>query len=134
MVDCSGHPVVDAHCHPFLPEKEDKPFEAYLNLSELPLSHEELTSTMLYRQVMKELGRFLGAEGEKRILSERAKRMKADPPAYIKALFDDAGIKTLIADSGYPFKEFTGYKIDFGAFSEMIGRNAREVFRIETTL
>ena len=134
MIDFSENPVIDAHCHPFLPEKESRPFEAYLTLSDLPQKHEDLTSTMLYRQVMRELGRLLRLKGETRIIEERQRRIKSDPSSYINTLFDDAGIEALLVDSGYPFKEFTGYEIDLGDFSEMIGREAHEIFRLEVAV
>ena len=134
MTDFSENPVIDAHCHPFLPEKESRPFEAYLTLSDLPQRHEDLTSTMLYRQVMRELGRLLRLKGETRIIEERQRRIKSDPSSYINTLFDDAGIEALLVDSGYPFKEFTGYEIDLGDFSEMIGREAHEIFRLEVAV
>ncbi len=117
--------IVDAHCHPFLPEKESKPFESYLTLSDIPQRREDLTSTMLYKLVMRELGRFLEVKGEAKILEERHRRIRGDPSTYINGLFDDAGIETLLVDSGYPFKEYTGYEIDLGFFKELVGRQAR---------
>ena len=134
MTDFSGNPIIDAHCHPFLPEKESKPFEAYLTLSDIPQRREDLTSTMLYRQVVRELGRLLGVECEARIIEERQRRIRSDPSFYINTLFDDAGIETLLVDSGYPFKELTGYEINLGEFSEMIGREAHEIFRLEVAV
>ena len=129
-----GCPVIDAHCHPFLPEKETRPFEAYLTLSDLPQRREDLTSTMLYRMVMRELGRVLRVHGEKSIIAERQRRIKSDPSNYIRMLFDEADIETLLVDSGYPFKEFVGYEIDLDNFSEMVGRDVREIFRLEVAV
>jgi len=134
MTKFSGLPVVDAHCHPFLPEKESKPFEAYLTLSDLPQRYEDLTSTMLYHLVMRELGRILNLKGEAKIIEERQRRIKADPSTYINTLFDDAEIEALLVDSGYPFKELTGYEIDLGDFSDMIGREVYEIFRLEVAV
>jgi hypothetical protein len=130
----SSVPVVDAHCHPFLPEKETRAFEAYLTLSDIPQRREDLTSTMLYRMVMRELSRVLRVCGEKKIIVERQKRIKSDPSGYIRMLFDEAGLETLLVDSGYPFKEFVGYEIDLDDFSEMVGREVREIFRLEVAI
>jgi hypothetical protein len=133
-LDLSEIGVVDAHCHGFLPEKEEKPFEAYLTLSDMPQSREDLTSTILYRLVMRELSRVLGIKGEDEIIKERKRRIKSDPEGYIRMLFDDARIDTLLVDTGYPFREYIGYGIDIQEFSEMVGREAREIFRLEVAV
>ncbi len=131
FTDCS---VVDAHCHPFLPEKETKSFEAYLTLSDIPQRREDLTSTMLYRSVMRELSRILRVRGEENIIAERQRWIRSDPSEYIQMLFDEAGLEILLVDSGYPFKEFVGYEINLEDFSEMIGREVREIFRLEVAV
>ena len=131
FADC---PVVDAHCHPFLPEKETKTFEAYLTLSDIPQRHEDLTSTMLYRMMMRELSRVLRTRGDGNVIAERQSRIKSDPSGYIRMLFDEAGLETMLVDSGYPFKEFVGYEIDLEDFSEMIGREVREILRLEVAV
>jgi uncharacterized protein len=136
MVNLSfvGCPVVDAHCHPFLPDKETRPFEAYLTLSDIPQRMEDLKSTMLYRLVMRELGQVMRLRGDEKIIAERQRRIKGDPSGYIQMLFDEAGLETLLVDSGYPFKEFVGYEIYLEDFSKMIGREVREIFRLEVAV
>ena len=131
FVDC---PVVDSHCHPFLPEKETRPFEAYLTLSDIPQRKEDLISTMLYHLLIGELGQVMRLRVDEKIIAERQRRIKSDPSGYIQMLFDDAGLETLLVDSGYPFKEFVGYEIDLEDFSEMIGREVREIFRLEVAI
>ncbi len=136
MVNLSfvGCPVVDSHCHPFLPEKETRPFEAYLTFSDIPQRKEDLTSTMLYHLVMRELGQVMRLRGDEKIIAERQRRIKTDPSGYIQMLFDEAGLETLLVDSGYPFKEFVGYEIDLEDFSDMIGREVHEIFRLEVAI
>jgi hypothetical protein len=133
MLDTSKCPIVDAHCHPFLPEKESKPFEAYLTLSDISQRKEDLESTMIYRQTIRELARVLRVDRE-RAVEERQKRIKENASDYVQMLFDDAGIEALLVDSGYPFKEYVGYEIDLGDFSEMVGREVHEIFRIEAAV
>ena len=133
MIDISSCPAVDAHCHPFLPEKETKAFEAYLTLSDIPQRRVDLTATMIYRQTMRELARVLRVDGGKAV-EERQRRIKEDASSYIQMLFDDAGIEALLVDTGYPFKEYVGYEIDLGDFSEMVGREVHEIFRIEAAI
>jgi hypothetical protein len=133
-LDFSSSPVVDSHCHAFLPEKEARPFEAYLTLSDLPQRHEDVVSTMLHHMVMRELSRILCVNGEEKTIAERQMRIRSNPADYIELLFDDAGIETLLVDSGYPFKETVGYGIDLNDFAEMVGRDVREIFRLEAAL
>ena len=128
MLDLSKKPVVDSHCHAFLPEKETKPFEQYLTLSEDPIPKIDMVSTLLYRHVVCELSRVLEIDGRpEEILEERHKRYKRDPVGYIRLLFEDANIETLLVDTGYPEKLFSGYSIDLKDFSEIAVQGQRDL-------
>lgn len=135
MLDLSKQPVVESHCHAFLPDKETKPFEQYLTLSEGPVPKIDMVSTLLYRHVVCELSRVLEIDGRhEEILEERHKRYKRDPVGYIRLLFEDANIETLLVDTGYPGKLFSGYSIDLKDFSEIVPCRVREIFRIDTVI
>ena len=128
----SEHPVVDSHCHAFLPEKETESFEQYLTLADHPVPKEDMVNTFLYRQVVRELSRVLNFKGRhEEIVEERRKRYKQDPVGYIKLLFEDANIDTLLVDTGYPAEEFSGYSIDLKDFSKLVPSGVREIFRID---
>jgi len=135
MLDLSKHPVVDSHCHAFLPDKETDSFEQYLTLADHPVPKMDVVNTFLYRQVVRELSRVLNIKGtHEEIVEKRQKRYKQDPVGYIKLLFEDANIETLLVDTGYPAKEFSGYSIDMKDFSKMVPSEVREVFRIDIVI
>jgi len=135
MLDLLGHPVVDSHCHAFLPEKELNSFEQYLTLSEHSIPKEDMVNTFLYRLVIHELSRVLDIKGtHEEIVNERQKRYKQDPVSYIKLLFEDANIEMLLIDTGFPNKEESGYSIDLKEFSKIVPSEVREIFRIDNIL
>ena len=118
---------MDSHCHAFLPERETAPFEQCLTLSEHPIPKRDVTSTFLYRRVIRELSRVLGVKGSSdEVVDERNRRYKSDPEGYIMMLFNDANIDTLLVDTGYPSD------LDLEDFSRIIQVDIREIFRVET--
>lgn len=132
MLDISEYPVVDSHCHAFLPEKETESFEQYLTLADHPVPREDMVNTFLYRQVVRELSRVLDFKGRhEEIVEERHRRYRRDPVGYIKHLFEDANIEALLVDTGYPAEEFSGYSIDLKDFSKLVPSGVREIFRID---
>ena len=132
MLDILEHPVVDSHCHAFLPEKEIEPFEQHLTLADHPIPKMDVVNTFLYRQLVRELSRILNTGGtHQEIVEERQKRYEQDPVGYIELLFDDANIETLLVDTGYPAEVFSGYSIDLKNFSKIVPSEVREIFRID---
>ena len=132
MLDLLKYPVVDSHCHAFLPEKETDSFEQYLTLADHPVPKRDMVNTFLYRQVVRELARVLNVKGtHEEIVKERYKRYKQDPVEYIKLLFEDANIDTLLVDTGYPTEEFSKYSIDLKDFTKLVPSEVREIFRID---
>jgi len=135
MLDLLAHPVVDSHCHAFLPEKETDSFEQYLTLAAHPIPQEDMVNTFIYRQVVRELSRVLDCKGtHEEIVKERQERYEQDPVGYIKLLFEDANIEMLLVDTGYPSKEESGYSIDLKDFSKMVPSEVREIFRIDNVV
>ncbi|MGD0612308.1 MAG: amidohydrolase family protein [Anaerolineales bacterium] len=134
-LDLTNLKIVDDHCHPFDPKREDKGFEQYWTLSMLPIPPMDMKNTLLYRLVLKELGGFLelgpGAT-EDEILHKRNELYKGNPKGYLDRLFRAAHIDTLILDIGYPAEEFTGYSVDIDQFTSLLpGSMARIIVRIE---
>lgn len=131
-MDLTGYRIVDSHCHAFIPEREDKPFEQYFTLADHHIPKRDVESTFLYRRVIKELSRVLGVEDSSdEVVDERNRRYRGDPEGYIRMLFDDAGIDTLLVDTGYPSELSGGYSVDLEGFGRMVHRQVREIFRIE---
>ena len=132
MLDLSEHSVVDSHCHPFLPERETDSFEQYLTIAFHPIPKEDMENTFLYRQTVRELSRVLGVKGTHRqIVEERQRQYRRDPVEYIKLLFEDAKIDTLLVDTGFPFEDYAGYSISLEDFSKVIPCELEEVLRID---
>lgn len=135
MLDLSDYKIIDDHCHPFLPMKESKPFPSYMKLSDLEIPRQDIVNTFLYRQMMKELSRILGVQGsDEEIIKEREKQYKQDPIEYIKLLFSDTRIDTMLVDTGYPSIESAGYSISLEEFREIVPCSVREIIRIERVL
>lgn len=128
----SEHPVVDSHCHAFLPdplreESQRKPFEQYLTLSTRRIPKEDMVNTFLYRQVVRELSRVLNFKGgHEEVVEERQKRYRQDPKEYVKLLFEDANIEMLLVDTGGPSRV-----IDLKDFSRIVPCEVGEILRIE---
>jgi uncharacterized protein len=133
-LDLSPYMIVDNHCHPFDPAREDKGFEQYWTLSMYPIEPLDMKNTLLYRLVLQELGRFLelGGAPEAEILEKRNSLYKGNPKAYLDTLFRAAKIDTLLLDIGYPAEEFTGYSVDIDQFMSLLPISmARLIVRIE---
>ena len=132
MLILKEHPVVDSHCHPFLPEKETDSFEQYLTIAFHPVPKEDMENTFIYRQTVRELSRVLDFKGTHRqIVEKRQKVYKKDPIEFIRLLFEDARIETLIVDTGYPYEDFAGYSVLLEDFSRIMPCSVKEVLRID---
>jgi predicted TIM-barrel fold metal-dependent hydrolase len=137
-LDLSGLPLVDSHCHLFLPQLEDKSFDRYWTLSTLPLEPDDIHSSVLFQMMLARLARFLGLSETvpfEEVAAERARRYHGDPTSYIGALFADAGIGTVLIDIGYPSEEDEGIEIDTGDFRALLaGQDMRIIVRIEPVM
>jgi hypothetical protein len=61
VIDVSQYPVLDHHCHAFLPEKEEAKgelFAQFFSWSPVPLEQSE--NLILFRKILIELKRILG--------------------------------------------------------------------------
>jgi len=124
--------VVDSHCHAFLPQKETQSFETYVTLTGLPMEKEHLVNSLLYRIIVSELKKTLKIDGfSSQVVDERNRRYRQNPEQYIQTLFRDAGIDTLLVDTGYPSEFFSGYSVPLEVFSDMVQCKVNEIYRIE---
>lgn len=135
MVDLSQYPVVDNHCHPFLPWKEDKEFHQFFNLSTINIPKLHGENIILYRKVMKELSKVLTCPFDfHEILKKRKEEYSSKPSDYIAKLFNAAKIDTLLLDTGYPSEEYTGYSVPLEDFQKLVKCNLRCIYRLELLL
>jgi predicted TIM-barrel fold metal-dependent hydrolase len=135
MLDLSDEPVVDAHCHAFLPLKETEAFERYLSLSMVEVPKADMVNTVLYRRVIRELSRVLGIAGKgDDIVAARNEAYRRDPEGYIRRLFEDVNLDTLLIDTGYPSEYFTGYSVRVEDFKKLVRNRIHPIFRIDNTV
>ncbi|MBS7653419.1 hypothetical protein KEJ13_09875, partial [Candidatus Bathyarchaeota archaeon] len=135
MIDLSQYPVVDDHCHPFLPWREDKEFPQLFNLSTLNIPRVHCENTLLYRKVIRELSRVLDCPLDLDVVVKRRREeYSSNPSGYIERLFNDAKISTLILDMGYPSVEYSGYSIPLEEFRKLVRCSLRCIYRIEPLL
>jgi predicted TIM-barrel fold metal-dependent hydrolase len=115
MINLSEYPVLDHHCHAFLPEKEDEKgisFAQFFHWTKAP--EEENENLILYRKIITELARVLSCRSKKPadVILERSKAYtygnREKQIEYITKLFDDAKISWLFFDTGYPSAEYPG--------------------------
>jgi predicted TIM-barrel fold metal-dependent hydrolase len=129
VFDFTSLPVVDHHCHPyqFAPSPgRYRPLDTFLGEpgdSAAALVHRE---GMIYQQwAPRLLAEFLGCEPDG--VAEAATRARqTDEIGYVNRLFEDARIKALIVDTGYPQPP-----IELSAFRAKTPAPVVPIFRIE---
>lgn len=125
MIDLSSQPVVDAHCHSYLESPKvlsANDFARYASILAVPpeflegkftpsreqqaLSHARLAK--MYREepffnnMIKLLSHFFQCEPQLEAVAAARSARAADFDDYVKELFDDARIRGLVLDGGYP--------------------------------
>jgi hypothetical protein len=129
-LDIANLPVIDNHCHLFDVAYQERNLARTLSLSlnEMPL--DQLTNTLVYRKMLKELGDFLGVHGrDEDILARRERLMQTDYQQYVDSLFKDARIHTLLVDLGYKPVE-----VGLAEFEALAPARVKYLYRIETVL
>ncbi len=136
-MDLSEIPVIDSHCHPFDPAREDDDFRVYFNMSLWRPPTEVVVDTVINRKLMRELGKFIGAppDADQNDIAEyRNKVYKADQKAYIQRMFKAAHVETMLVDTGFPHEEFTGYSVDLKTFADLVPCRVFPIFRMAPTI
>ena len=136
-MDLTEIPVIDSHCHPFDPAREDDDFRVYFNMSLWRPPTEVVVDTVINRKLMRELGKFLGAPpdaDQNGIADYRNKVYKADQKAYIQRMFKAAHVETMLVDTGFPHEEFTGYSVDLKTFADLVPCSVFPIFRMAPTI
>jgi uncharacterized protein len=127
---------VDHHCHSLVADWAEvgvPPWPAWRrcfteSTSERVLGR-DVPDLLGYRHFLLTLGKLIGADsaGERQVVAARDRLAGADPRAYLRWLLDDAGIATLLVDTGYG-----AGALGLGELERDAGRPVREVVRIET--
>ena len=101
---------VDHHCHSLVEswaKADTPPWPAWRrcfteSTSERVLGR-DVPDLLGYRHFLRALGGLVGAEssGEREVVAARDRLAGADPGGYLRRLFGDAGVATLLVDTGY---------------------------------
>lgn len=139
MVDLSGAPAVDAHCHPWrsadLLAADPLGFEDRITITGTMLGTagraaelRELTDTTpLALAMRRRLTEYLGCEATREAVAvARRAALEHDPAAYCAALLRDANVAGLVYDEGYPQPT-----IPREQFAAACGTRVHRVARIE---
>ncbi|MFQ6119466.1 MAG: amidohydrolase family protein, partial [Methanosarcinales archaeon] len=126
MIDLSKIPIIDNHCHPLL-EKEENIAERFSSFFTEGKNSLYVKDSMLYVHTIKDLCSLLGCEETpEAVLESRSSFSRED---YIKTLFKDANIDTLLIDTGYPHDA-----LSIDQLRTLIPCKIKEILRIETLL
>lgn len=146
MLDLASVPVVDVHCHPFLNKGSVTP-EQFTNMTAFGGGSQEYMEeggvefeegarrelqrtkrdTLYFRRMLRDLAGFFGVDLDlKAVLEERNRAVEEDYTGYVRRLYDDVGITTLIPDFGNPLPS-----LDPDAVRAELPVEIVPVFRIE---
>lgn len=122
MIDTSALPVVDVHCHPFL-NKGEVSSEQFTNAVSFGGGSREYMAAggvtvdddligelqrikrdvLYFRYLVHQLAAFFNCPPNlDHVLAERNKAVSEDYTGYVKRLFSDCVLTTLVTDFGYP--------------------------------
>lgn len=146
MIDTSALPVVDVHCHPFLNRGEvnSEQFTDAISFGGGSLKYmaaggvrvdddlrEELQrikrDVIYFRYMVHQLAAFFDCSPDiEQVLVARNETVAADYTGYVKRLFSDCGLTTLVTDFGYPQPP-----IAVSQFIQEVPAEVAPIFRIE---
>jgi hypothetical protein len=150
MLDLSGLPVVDVHCHPFTPKPALSADEftnvtafgggsvAYFEEAGVPLTEALLEQlqrgkrdTIYFRSMIHRLADYFGvAPDVEAVVAARSAAIARDTyPAYVERTFRAGGISTVIMDFGYPLPQVPVEQMRADAGIEVV-----PLFRIEVLI
>lgn len=146
MIDTSELPVVDVHCHPFYkpPTVNLEQFTnsvsigggsaEYMAAGGVTINDDVLgelqrikRDTVYFRYLVHQLADFFDCAPDlEHIVDERNNAVNEDYPGYVKRLFSDVGLTTLVTDFGIPLPP-----VSMSQFREDMAADIVPVFRIE---
>jgi len=146
MIDTSQLPVVDVHCHPFLNRgnMHAEHFTTTVSFGGVSVEYmaaggvtvdddliDELQrfkrDTLYFRYMQRQLAGFFNCPADlDSILAQRNKAVAEDFTGYVRRLYNDCGLTTLVTDFGYPQPPLTVTQ-----FSQDMPVEVVPIFRIE---
>lgn len=137
MLDFSNIPVIDAHAHPFMPtrEKADYSYAYSMCVYKGIGDFNYLTSYRMALQEYKRLFQMSEDAGDEEIVAYRNKKAAADYQAFVKKLYCDAGIVSVISDFGFPITGEGLTRKELETFATAVDGVCKvyDLIRIETT-
>ncbi|WP_151737728.1 amidohydrolase family protein [Paenibacillus tengchongensis] len=136
-IDLSKMPMIDDHCHPFMPTREKKTFDNCFTLSLIPPDSYHTRNTLLFKMVRKEMIDLLGLDpaiSDDALIQARNERYAASPKAYVDLLLQDAGMESMLVDYGFPVmgSRLAAEELDW--FHEVTSAvPTRRIHRVEAT-
>jgi hypothetical protein len=133
-MDLNHLSMIDNHAHPFLPEKENEDPTSYWTTSLLPENTKHIPNLLVFKRMTGCLGELIGVDsgaGTVEIWKRRQEIYVQNPKHYIKALFENAKIKKLFVDIGYPTKAISGYDVDPTDLAKLVPADVKVIVRIE---
>jgi predicted TIM-barrel fold metal-dependent hydrolase len=146
MTDLTNLPVVDVHCHPFL-NKGAVTAEQFTDMTAFGGGSREYMEeggvaftddvraelqrvkrdTIYFRRMVRDLAAFFGTESNIDVVLEaRNEAVERDYTGYVRRLYGDANLTTLIADFGVPLP-----MLDVAAVQAELPVEVVPIFRIE---
>jgi len=128
-MNLDGIPVIDTHAHPFPPAQGAIPWERLRDAIAVDLRAETTAdndSMLLTRMMLRRLGKLLGVAPTPAAVMEARNAVAADPAAWNRTLFDDAGIAAVLVDPGFPTPT-----IEAMDFAEVVPCPVYDGYRIE---
>lgn len=139
-MDFSGLPIIDAHVHAFMPSRELQPYGRVYSLvahSLGPIPEVDVTSTLAYRMIMIELARLFDLPQDtpdEELVKLRAETGAKDYKAFVEMLCRDAGITTLLVETGFPVQGKRLQPEEAEVFENAVSSlRVKEIIRLEST-
>lgn len=147
MIDLSGVPVVDVHCHPFLnrgsltaeqltdriafPGGNNERYLEAGGVTPTDVLRDDLQrvqrDTVYFRRFLLDLARFFDVEPTlDAVLDARNRAVESGYTEFVQRMWDDSGLSGLVMDFGYPVPN-----LDVGAVRTELPGEIIPVYRIE---
>ena len=121
-------PVIDNHCHLFDVNDKKRELINVLSLSLNQIPEEQLKNSLIYHKVISELKDIIGIEvNNEEVLKKREELLQNNYEGYVKKLFKDVNMHTLIIDLGYK-----PASVSLKEFEKIVPCKVKYMYRIES--
>ena len=137
MLDFTATPVIDAHAHPFMPTRERDTY-AHTYAMSIYNGLEDHKYQTSYHMALQEVKRLLGLPAstpDDEVVERRHALARGDYNVWVKRLYEDARITTVLCDYGFPIVGEGLTKEEFDVFYGATDGvcDVLDLIRIETT-